>query len=101
MGERTNWLQPLAVYALHSKVQTCTILKTLSQFKSNIIPRAPLTYFNDGGGGVRVTFLGLKFMAQSDFFGSMKDAEIFLGRKKNRGIFGGFEKRTKRFFWVC
>ena len=40
-----------------------------------VFPGAPLTYFNDGGGG--------------DFFGSMKDAGIFLGRENNRGIFLG------------
>ena len=31
----------------------------------------------------------------------MKDAGIFLGREKNKGIFGGSEKRTKGFFGVC
>ena len=30
-------------------------------------------------------------LAQSDFFGSMKDAEIFWGNKKN----------TEGFFWVA
>ena len=28
----------------------------------------------------------------------MKDAGIFLGRDKNKGIWGGCEKRTKGFF---
>ena len=38
-----------------------------------------------------MTFLGLKLiLAKSDFFGSMKDAGIFLGP----------EKRTEEFFWV-
>ena len=36
-------------------------------------------------------------MAKSDFFGSMKDAGILLGREKNRDIFG-LQKRTKGFF---
>ena len=40
-------------------------------------------------------------LAQSDFLGSVKDAEIFLGREKNRRIFLGCEKRTKGYFWVC
>ena len=40
-------------------------------------PGAPLTYFNDGGGGPK------------DFFGSMRDAGIFLGCESNRGIFLG------------
>ena len=43
-------------------------------------PGAPLTYFNDGGGGER---------AKRDFFGSMKDAGIFWGRENNAGIFLG------------
>ena len=44
-------------------------------------------------------FLGL--LAQSDFFGSMKDARIFLGCKRKTGIFLGCKKRTKEFSWVC
>ena len=36
-------------------------------------------------------FLGSEILAQSDFFGSMKDTGIFLGREKN----------TERFFWVA
>ena len=61
-------------------------------------PRAPLTYFNDGGGG------------PSDFFGSIKDAGIFWGREKNGGIFLGMLKKVVIFlgkqilkvwfFWV-
>ena len=43
-----------------------------------------------------------EILAKSDLFGSMKDARNFLVRKKkNRGIFGGCEKRTKGIFWVC
>ena len=62
-------------------------------------PGAPLTYFNGGGSG---DFFGYKILAQSDFFGSMKDAGFFLGcEKKNRGSFLGCEKRTKEFFCVC
>ena len=38
-------------------------------------PGAPLTYFNDGGGGPK-----------RDSFGYMKDAGILLGRQKNTGI---------------
>ena len=51
---------------------------------------APLTYFNNGGGGPS-DFFGSEILAQSDIFGSMKDAGIFLGS----------EKTTKGFFWVC
>ena len=38
------------------------------------------------GGGVRVIFWGLKFWP-NDFLGSTKNAEIFVSREKNRGIF--------------
>ena len=63
------------------------------------IPGAPLTYFNDGGGGgCPRDFFGSEILAKSDIFGPMKDAGIFLGRGKNRGIFLGYEKRTKGFF---
>ena len=46
-------------------------------------------------------FWGLKFCLKSDFFGSMKDAGIFLGPEK-KWIYLGCEKRTKGFliFWV-
>ena len=49
-------------------------------------PGAPLTYFNDGGA--QVIFWGLKFCLKSDFFGSMKDAGIFLGPEKKMDFFG-------------
>ena len=52
-------------------------------------PGAPLTYFNDGGGGSPKDFFGSYILAKKDFFGSMKDARIFLGRENNRGIFLG------------
>lgn len=32
-------------------------------------PGAPLTYFNDGGGGVRRIFLGLRFWPKEIFLG--------------------------------
>ena len=34
-------------------------------------------------------FLGSEILAKSDFFGSMKDARIFLGCKKKQRIFWG------------
>ena len=54
-------------------------------------------------------FFGSEILAKSDFFGSMKDAGIFLGReKKNRGIFLvcekglrdvlGYAKKSSDFF---
>ena len=52
----------------------------------------PVTYFNDGGeGGCPSDFVGSEILAKSDFFGSMKDARIFLFCKNG----------TKGFFWVC
>ena len=48
------------------------------------IPGVPVTYFNIGGrgGGSPSDFFGSEILAKSDFFGSMKDTRIFLGRKK-------------------
>ena len=40
------------------------------------------------GGGPN-DFFGSDILAKRDFFGSMKDAGIFLGRENNRGIFLG------------
>ena len=40
-----------------------------------------------GGGGVPSDFFGSDILAKGEFFGSMKDAEIFLGRKKKEGFF--------------
>ena len=37
-------------------------------------PGSPLTYFNDGGSPS--DFFGSEILAESDFFGSMKDAGI-------------------------
>ena len=46
----------------------------------------------DGGGGRKgypSDFLGSEILAKSDFFGSIKDDEIFLGcKKKQRDFFG-------------
>ena len=45
-------------------------------------------------------FLGLKFWPKVIFWGSMKDAVIFLGwqKKKPRGIFLGCKKGLRDFF---
>ena len=41
-------------------------------------PGAPLTYFNDeGGGGGLSDFFWSEILAKGDFFGSMKNAGIF------------------------
>ena len=59
-----------------------------------VAPGAPLTYFNDrgGGGGGLSDFFGSEILAKSDFLGFMKDAGIFLGRKKNQEFFGVAKK---------
>ena len=55
------------------------------------MPRGPtLTCFIDRGGG---SFLGSEILAKSDFFGSMNDAGIFLGRKKEQRDFFGSRKK--------
>ena len=41
------------------------------------------------GGGGSEGFFGSDILAKRDFFGSMKDARIFLGRENNTGIFWG------------
>ena len=64
----------------------------------------PLTYFNDGGGGGGCgpsDFFGSEILSQCDFFGSMKDAGIFLGCKKKQEFFWVAKKETKGFFGVC
>ena len=51
-----------------------------------------------GGGGCGPSdFLGSEILSQCDFFGSMKDAGIFLGCKKNRNFFGLQKKRLRDF----
>ena len=42
-------------------------------------------------------FLGSEILAKSNFFGSMKDAGIFLGCEKEQRDFLGCEKKTKAF----
>ena len=69
-----------------------------------VVPQGPHSHIlmtGGGGGGSPSDFFGSEISAKSDFFESMKDAGIFLGAKNNRGFFGGCEKRTKGFFWVC
>ena len=45
-------------------------------------------------------FLGSEILAESDCFGSMKDAVIYLSRKKEQRDFLGCKKRTKGFFGI-
>ena len=41
-----------------------------------------------GGGGYPNDIFGSEILVKSNFFGSMKDARIFLGRKEKQGFFG-------------
>ena len=50
-------------------------------------PRSHILMTGGGEGGPSV-FFGSKILAKSDFFGSMKDAGIFWGRKKKRDFLG-------------
>ena len=65
-----------------------------------IIPRASLTYFNDGGGGGGgpSDFFGSEILAKSDLFGFMKDAGFFLGcKKRTKGLFWGMLNKAVIF----
>ena len=53
------------------------------------------------GGGGPSDFFESEILARSNLFGSMKDARIFWGQEKKRGIFLGSKKRTKGFLGVC
>ena len=68
---------------------------------------APVTYFNDRGGGW-VIFLGLKFWPKGDFLGlwktprffwvvKKKQRDLFGLRKKDKGIFLGMPKKVVVF----
>ena len=66
------------------------------------VSEAPLTYLNYGGGGGEgggpSDFFGSEILAKSDFFRSMKDARIFLGReRKTEGFFGVAKKGLRDF----
>ena len=68
---------------------------TVAAYESHLMdkamtPGAPLTCFNEGGGGGGPKdIFGFDILAKRDFFGSMKDAGSFLGRENNTGIFWG------------
>ena len=62
-------------------------------------PGAPLTYFNEGGGVVRVIFLGLKFWQKVIFSVYGRRWDSFWVTKKKREIFLGCEKKGLRDFF--
>ena len=59
-------------------------------FQNAIESQGPHSHILMKGGGGPSDFFGSEILAQSDFFGSMKDVRIFLGRKKKilRDYFG-------------
>ena len=61
-------------------------------------PHSHVSMTGRGGGGPS-DFFGSEILAQSDFFGSMKDTGIFLGLEKKSFLY--CEKRNKGYFWVC
>ena len=65
-----------------------TRFPAINKVRNACCPGAPLTYFK-GGGGPK-DFFGSDILAKRDFFGSMKDAGIFLDRENNTGIFFGY-----------
>ena len=56
--------------------------------KTNLNPQGPHSHILMTGGGPK-DFFGSDILAKRDFFGSMKDAGIFLGHENNTGIFLG------------
>ena len=51
-----------------------------------------------GGGGVSLSdSFGSEILAQSGYFGSMKDARMFLGRQNNRDFYGVAKKVLRDF----
>ena len=61
-------------------------------------PQGPHSHILMTGGGGPSDFLGFEILAQSDFFGSMKDAGNFLGRKEKQRDFFGYAKKSSDFF---
>ena len=51
-----------------------------------------------GGVGGQSDFFESEILTKSDFFGSMKDARIFMGREKKQGFFWVAKKELRDFF---
>ena len=78
-----------AVFLGYEAKHRPTVKAQFCYLRVTLVPGAPLTYFNDGGGGGPKDFFGSDILGKRDFLGSMKDAGIFLGRENNTGIFWG------------
>ena len=99
VGPKEKWASSRVVVKGRIAYSSFTNYKVLAV--ERMAAQGPHSHILMMGGGGPSDFLGSEILAQSDFLGSMKYPEIFLGRKKNRGIFLGCGKRTKGFFWVC
>ena len=83
---------------------------TVDLLSMDTISRGPTHIFQRmwGGGGGLSDLFGSEVLAKCDFFGSMKDARIFLGRKKEEWFFWvakkglrdflGYAKKSREFF---
>ena len=74
-----------ACVSTKSVVLNIVTFRLVTRSQHIIIPGAPLTYFNDGGGkggGRPSEFFESDILAKKDFLGSIKDAGIFFGSRK-------------------
>ena len=74
----------------HTDNENCEIMILCGTQWRLTCPGAPLTYFNDGGGGlgVRRIFLGLTFWPKGSFLGLWKTPGFFWVAKTTQGFFG-------------
>ena len=56
-------------------------------------PHSYILITGEGGGGGPSDFFGSEILAKSDFFGSMKHAEIFLDHEKKQRDFFGLQNK--------
>ena len=96
------WIETNRHWLLQSGTY-CT--KQLYNFRNKTVSPKDRTHRflwrGDGGGGGRggspSDFLGSEILAESDCFGSMKDAGIYLGRKKKQRDFLGSKRGLRDF----
>ena len=78
------------VWDSHAKCTIVLYILVVAKYPVGLVllpPGAPLTYFNDRGGGV--IFLGCEILAKSDFFWVCKRCWDFFGyAKKSSDFFG-------------
>ena len=94
-----NYLKIIFSFKKHVSTLSATHvphhIKQLTIYESPQGPQSHNLMTEGRGGGFLSDFLGTEILAKSDFFGSMKDAGIFLGHdKKKEGFFFGCEEKT-------